>query len=64
MRTDRVKNELQHLSLNKGNAAQAQAVEPSGTAVVARSAAKKMGGVPGELRAGRDDGPSPRMETC
>ena len=31
MRTDRVKNELQHLSLNKGNAAQAQAVEPPTT---------------------------------
>src|SRR5204863_3218542 len=30
----------------QGHAAEAQAVEPGGTAVVARAAAKKMGGVP------------------
>ena len=59
-----MKNELQHLSLNKGMQRKRKLWSQAGQQLLRDLPLKKMGGVPGELRAGRDDGPSPRMETC
>ena len=48
----RVKNELQHLSMNKGMQKKAHAVEPGGTEDVARAAVKTLGFVPAGRLAG------------
>ena len=42
----RVKNELQHLSMNKGMRKKGHAVESDGTEVIARAAVKTLGFVP------------------